>query len=77
MEELKVKIPDELRELLLASKINWQLALEKRMKKELSEIIQIKKIVLKSQLTEKDVEELSDEINESLSERYLSLLKEE
>ncbi len=77
MEEVRIKIPNELKELLVASRINWQLALERRIKEELSEIVRLKKIVSKSQLTEEDVQKLSDETNIDLSEKYESLLKEE
>lgn len=75
MAELKVEIPDELKELESASGINWQLAVEKRLKEEFEELARLKRIVAKSKLTEEQAKELSDEVNLSLAKRYEKLLK--
>ena len=75
MEEVTIRIPEELRELARAKRINWQLLLTKRLADELRELARLRQIVSKSKLTEQDVEELSDEINTSLSKRYVKLLK--
>ena len=70
MAEICVKIPEDLEELSLINKIYWRLFIERKIKEELEEISRLKKIVSKSKLTEKDVEELSDEVNESLAKRF-------
>lgn len=75
MTELKVKIPDELEELSSASKINWQLAVERRLKEEFEELARIKRILAKSKLTEEQAKEMSDEVNIALARRYEKLLK--
>lgn len=75
MAELKVEIPEELKELASASNINWQLALERRLKEELEELARLKRIVDKSMLTEEQAKELADEVSLSLARRYEKLLK--
>jgi isopropylmalate/homocitrate/citramalate synthase len=75
MAELIIKVPDELEELESASEINWQLAVEKRLKEEFEELAKLKKIVAKSELTEEQAKELADEVNLSLAKRYEKLLK--
>jgi hypothetical protein len=42
----------------------------------LEEFERLKKILSKSQLTEDDVQELTDEVNTALSERYKKLLND-
>ncbi|MBS3097698.1 hypothetical protein J4209_02775 [Candidatus Woesearchaeota archaeon] len=75
MAELKVEIPDELKELESASGINWQLAVEKRLKEEFEELARLKRIVSKSKLTEEQAKELADDVNLSLAKKYKGLLK--
>lgn len=75
MAELVVEIPDELEELKSVSRINWQLAVEKRLKEEFEELARIKRIVAKSKLTEEQAKELADEVNLALAKRYLKLSK--
>jgi len=75
MTELKVEIPEELKELESASGINWQLAVEKRLKEEFEELAKIKRIAAKSELTEKQAKELADDVNLSLAKKYTRLLK--
>ena len=72
MSEIVVKVPDELREFESISPINWQLIVGKRIKEELEEMVRLKKIVAKSKLTEKDVEDLSEEVGVALAKRLLS-----
>ena len=75
MAELKVEIPDELKELESASGINWQLAVEKRLKEEFEELARLTRIVSKSKLTEEQAKELADDVNLSLAKKYKGLLK--
>jgi len=72
MPEVIVKVPEELKEFGSISPINWQLVVEKRLKEEFEELARLKKIVSKSKLTEKDVEELSEEVGVALTERLSS-----
>ena len=44
--------------------------MRRSLKRELEEILELKRIISKSKLTEEDVEELSDKINESLAKRF-------
>lgn len=74
MEEISIKIPDDLiKELQSFSNIDKSLLVSRLLKEKLEEISRLKKIVSKSQLTEKKAQEISDEINESLARRYDSL----
>ena len=75
MAEIVVEIPEELEELRKVSKINWQLAIQKRLLEEFDELVRIEKIVSKSKLTEEQAKELADEVNLSLAKRYERLLK--
>ncbi|MBI2971434.1 MAG: hypothetical protein HYY37_03395 [Candidatus Aenigmarchaeota archaeon] len=71
MSEIVVKVPSELREFESISPINWQIIVGKRLKEEFGEMVRLKKIVAKSRLTEKDVEELSEEVGVALAKRFL------
>lgn len=72
MTELKLEIPAELEsEFKVISKVELSIFASKLLRSKLEEIARLKRAVAKSKLTEKDVEELSDKINESLSKRYL------
>ncbi|MBI2647261.1 hypothetical protein HYW99_02185 [Candidatus Woesearchaeota archaeon] len=75
MPELKIEIPEELKELASASNINWQLVLERRLKEEFEELARLKRIVDKSKLTEEQAKKLADEVSLSLAKRYEKLLK--
>ena len=76
MAELVVKVPEKLKqEMDELPGINWQLVVRRLLKRELEEILELKRIISKSKLTEDDVKELSDKINESLSKRFLASLK--
>ena len=77
MGELRVEIPEELREEMKElPNVNWQLVVRRTLKRELEEILELKRIISKSKLTKEDVEELSDEINESLAKRFRESLKQ-
>lgn len=71
MAEIKVELPKELDFIEKAPDIDWSLLVSKLISSKLERISRFRKIVAKSKLTEKDVKELSDKINKSLSERYL------
>lgn len=75
MAEVVVKIPEELKEFESISPINWQLAVEKRLKEEFDELARLKRIASKSKLTEEDVEELSEEVGTALTDRLLKSKK--
>lgn len=70
MVELKISIPEELEELSSVSKVDWQLAIAKKLKKEFEEISKVKSIVSKSELTQEQADELSNEVNLALVKRY-------
>ena len=71
MAELTFEIPEDLEFMKKVSSIDWSLLFNKLLRPELEEIARLKRIVSKSKLAEKDVEEFSDRINASLSQRYL------
>lgn len=75
MSEIKIKIPEDLKELETALGINWQRAVEKRMKEEFNEISRVKKILAKSKLSEMAASSLSDEVSLSLAGKYDKILK--
>ncbi len=60
------ELREEMKEL---PNVNWQLVVRRTLKRELEEILELKRIISKSKLTEEDVEKLSDKINESLRGR--------
>lgn len=68
MTEVSVKIPEELKEFESASPIDWQLVIEKKLKEEFDELVKLRRIVSRSQLTEKDVELLSEEVGTALAD---------
>ncbi len=75
MAKITIHIPDELKELALMRKINWQLVISKKLNEELEELARIKRIASKSKLRQEQADKLSDEINLSLAERYAKLSK--
>lgn len=76
MQEIIVKIPEELDELRHAASINWQLVIGRRLKEEFEELSRIKRIVTKSKLTQEQAEKLADEVSLSLAKRYEDSVKE-
>ncbi len=76
MGELIIEIPEELRaEMEELPKVNWQLVVRRSLKHELKEILELKRIISKSKLTEEDVLELSEKIDKSLSKRFKESLE--
>jgi len=71
MPEVIINVPEELeKEFKNVMPVYWQLAVEKKIKEELNELVRLKKIISKSQLTEKGAKELADEVSVSLAERF-------
>ena len=76
MAQFIIEIPKELKEEMEElPDLNWQLVVRRSLKRELEEVLELKRIISKSKLTEEDVKELSDKINESLAERFRESLK--
>lgn len=76
MAEVVVRIPKDLEEEFKGVRpIFWQLAVDKAINEELKRLVKLKRGLSKSKLTEKAVEELSDEINEALAKRYEQISK--
>jgi len=71
MEDIVIKIPEELNFVKQVPKIDWSILVSRLIKSKIDKITRMKKIVSKSQLTEKDIEDLSERINASLSQKYL------
>ena len=71
MEDIIVKLPEELRFIRQASNVDWSVLVSKLIRLKLEEIMRLQRGLSKSKLTEEDVEELSDKVNTSLSKRYL------
>ena len=76
MAQFIIEIPEEMKEEMEElPDLNWQLVVRRSLKRELAEVLELKRIISKSKLTEDDVKELSDKINESLAERFRESLK--
>ncbi|MBU1252579.1 MAG: hypothetical protein KJ905_02420 [Nanoarchaeota archaeon] len=71
MEEIRIKIPPEMKFIGRVPDIDWSVLFNKFVKAKIEEINRLKKGLLASKLTKKDVEYFSDEINKSLAEKYL------
>ena len=76
MAQFIIEIPEEMKEEMEElPDLNWQLVVRRSLKRELEEVLELKRIISKSKLTEDDVKELSDKIDESLAERFRESLK--
>ena len=75
MAELKVEIPEELKQEMDEFKVNWASVVRKLIKQKLDRLLELKDIVSKSKFTEKDVIELSEKVDESLAQRFRQSLK--
>ncbi len=71
MEELIIKISPKLKFIKDVPNIDWSILVNKIISAKLERVFRFQEIISKSKLTEEDVEELSDKINESLSKRYI------
>ncbi|MBU1204155.1 MAG: hypothetical protein KKG60_03760 [Nanoarchaeota archaeon] len=73
MAQITITIPEELKQdLNLISKEGWSSLARNLLKKEIERLSFLKSAVSNSKFTEKDVNELSDKVNESLSKRFKS-----
>jgi len=70
MEEITLEIPEDLKFMKEIPNIDWSILISRILKEKLEEIARLKRNLSGSKLTEKDIEELSDKINGSLSKRY-------
>ena len=70
MVKITIEIPDELDFLRKLPSLVITAALIKMLKEKAKEFREIDEIVAKSQLTEKDAEELSDKINNAAAKNY-------
>ena len=76
MGELTIKIPEELKEEMEEfPEIEWQVVVRKLLRAQLKRMLEMKAIVAKSEFTEKDVEELSEKVDESLARRFKESLR--
>lgn len=75
MAKITIDLPKDLEFMAKMSSLQWSLWAQRVLREKLEEIEEIKKIAAKSQATEKDVEELSDEINEALWKHYSKYAK--
>jgi len=71
MEKLNFEIPEDLKFIKRIPGIDWSILINRLVQSKLNRIARLKRIVDKSELTEKDVEKFSNKINTSLSQRYL------
>ena len=64
MPELKISLPEELKqEMEEFPNIEWQAVVRRLLKQELDRLLELKSIVSKSKLTERDIAELSNEVD--------------
>ena len=69
--ELTFEVPKELEEdMKKLPRLELSLAITRRIESEFERIAKLKGIVAKSKLTEKDVKEFSDKVDEALSKRF-------
>ncbi|MBU1252164.1 MAG: hypothetical protein KJ905_01710 [Nanoarchaeota archaeon] len=77
MKELRIRIPEELEsEFKAIPNLDLSILVSKILVNKLSRLIRFKQIVSKSQLTEKQAEELANEVSTSLAKRYDELSSE-
>ncbi|MFC1682081.1 hypothetical protein ACFL0X_00515 [Nanoarchaeota archaeon] len=70
MEKITIDIPEDVAFISNVPSLNWSLVVTKMLQLKLEELAKLKKITSESKLTEKDVDELTNKINESMSKRY-------
>jgi Arc/MetJ-type ribon-helix-helix transcriptional regulator len=73
---MTLSIPDELKKQMGEMKfINWSEVAREAFRKQIDEYALFKKIVNKSKLTQKDVDELSKKVNNSAGKRFRDEVK--
>lgn len=70
MAKITIEIPEELDFIDRIPPIYWTVAVSKILKLRIKEIEEIMKIARESKATEKDVEELTDEIKDAVWDHY-------
>ena len=71
MATISVSVPDDLRTRIIElEEINWSAVARKAFSEKIKQIDFLKKITNKSKLTEKDVEEISTNINKNMAKRF-------
>jgi len=74
MVEIVVKIPKELEEdIKKIDPLMLELAVQRLIKEKLEEFVEVKKMLSKSKLTEKEALELGRKVNKALAKRYEKL----
>lgn len=75
--KIEFNVPVELEEEMNSlSDIDKALLLSRIIEERFEKLARLKQIVSKSQLSEKDVQELSDKVNISLSKKFMQSIKE-
>ena len=78
MREIVVKIPEDIaKEIENLEKIDVSLVVNRFLIEKISELVKMKKILEKSELTEEKAKELAEEVNEALYKRYKKLYEQE
>lgn len=70
MTKITIEIPEDIAFIKNVPPLDWSLIATKMLQLKLEELTRLKKIISESKLTEKDVDELTNKINESMSKRY-------
>ena len=71
MGTLSVSVPDELKEKMTRmEEVNWSAVARKAFEEKLEQVEFMRNIGNKSKLSKKDVEEISNKINRSVSKRF-------
>jgi len=78
MREIVVKIPEDIaKEIENLEKIDVSSVVNRFLIEKISELVKMKKILEKSELTEEKAKELAEEVNEALYKRYKKLYEQE
>ena len=70
MTEIVIKLPQDLQFMSKMSELEFSMWAQRIIREKLEEIARFRRIVAKSKATEKDVEELTDKINQALAKHY-------
>ncbi len=70
MAELRIIIPEELKIKMERLKIDWSYVIRELLKREVDELSELKTIVSKSMLTEKEASALAKKVNKSLAKKF-------
>ena len=71
MPVLEVEIPEELaQEMKDFPETEWKIFIRRLLRHEVERLVELRKIVSKSKLTESDVKELSEKVDRALAKRF-------